>query len=414
MVDPQSSPDATIARFREQLATARYAGHTTKHYLVATRRFLRFATTRSLSLETVEPADVSRYLRSELRRYRRRHGHAPPSVARWCARRAAGVHQLLRAVRRQWPPRPPALSPADAVCSEYAHWLRAQRGLAEVTVDVGRAEARRYLAWYRARAGGDDLQGMTISEVDAYLQARAPSLRRTTRKAVAQRLRAFLRFLHASRRIRRDLAPSVVAPTLYAYEGIPSALRPEEIRAVLTTTRKDRTAKGLRDSAILMLLATYGLRAGEVTRLRLEDIDWRADRLWVRHTKTGAHSALPLLRPVGDALLAYLRRGRPLTAAREIFIRARAPYRAFRRGSSLYAPIRRRLAAAGVCPRGKRGPHAFRHARAVSLLRAGVSPKAIGDLLGHRSAASTMPYLKLATEELRAVALEIPQQEAHP
>jgi integrase len=114
---------------------------------------------------------------------------------------------------------------------------------------------------------------------------------------------------------------------------------PEEIRAVEQTTRKDQSPKGLRDYAILLLLSTYGLRAGEITRLRLDDIDWLTDRFWVHHTKTGARSVLPILPAVGEALLAYLRRGRPKTDVREIFIRARAPYRGFDSGSSLNTPI---------------------------------------------------------------------------
>jgi integrase/recombinase XerD len=114
--------------------------------------------------------------------------------------------------------------------------------------------------------------------------------------------------------------------------------------------------------------------------------------------------------PVGKALLTYLRRGRPQTDAREVFIRGHAPYRAL---SRIYIEVLRRLEAAGVKPRGKCGPHAFRHARAVSLLRASVSRKVIGDLLGHRSEEATIAYLKLATEDLRAIALEIPGQEAH-
>jgi integrase/recombinase XerD len=165
---------------------------------------------------------------------------------------------------------------------------------------------------------------------------------------------------------------------------------------------------GLRDCAILQLLSTYGLRAGEITHLRLNDIDWRAETLRIRHSKTGTHSLLPLMKPVGEALMTYLRDGRPQTDAREIFIRSRAPYRAM---SRIYSEVRRRMEAAGVKPSGKRGPHIFRHARAVSLLRASIPRKVIGDLLGHRSTEATIPYLKLATEDLRAIALEIPGQE---
>ena len=107
-------------------------------------------------------------------------------------------------------------------------------------------------------------------------------------------------------------------------------------------------------------------------------------------------------------MLAYLRSGRPVTEAREIFIRTRAPYRNL---DKLYSVVRRRLRDAGVQPPGKCGPHIFRHAHAVEMLRAAVPQKVIGDLLGHRSTGSTAPYLKLATEDLRAIALDVPEME---
>jgi integrase/recombinase XerD len=112
-----------------------------------------------------------------------------------------------------------------------------------------------------------------------------------------------------------------------------------------------------------------------------------------------------LLAPVGEALIAYLRHGRPKTGVRKIFVRARAPYVPMVR---IYSEVRRRIETAGIELTGKRGPQIFRHARAVSLMRAEVPRKIIGDVLGHRSTESTIPYLKLATEDLRAIALEIP------
>ncbi len=176
----------------------------------------------------------------------------------------------------------------------------------------------------------------------------------------------------------------MIAPRVYALENIPSTLSAEDIAAVLRTVRQDRSPRGRRDLAILTLLATYGLRAGEITALRLDDIDWRREQVRVRHSKTGHETWLPLVRPVGEALVDYLQKGRPKVAAREIFIRARAPYRPFHNGSSLYSGIVRRLQAGGMKWQGKHGPHAFRHARAVSLLRAAVPSKVIGDVLGHR------------------------------
>ena len=208
-----------------------------------------------------------------------------------------------------------------------------------------------------------------------------------------------------------DLSPHVIAPLLYAYEGIPSVLTAEQVATVLDVAGGDGSPMGLRDHAILQLLATYGLRSGKIARMRLEDIDWRADTLRVRRSKSGMQSLLPLLEPVGEAVLRYLRHGRPEAAVRTVFIRTRAPYRELS-AAGLYGVVRRCLAAADVEPAGKRGPHVFRHARAVSLLRASTPRKVIGDVLGHRSPDSTVPYLKLAVEDLRAVALELPVREA--
>jgi site-specific recombinase XerD len=412
MSDHRLQRSALLAQFEGHLAKARYSLSAAARYLAVARNFLEYLTKRHVPIDTADPKHITKYLRCELRRFVRRHGQAPICIDHWRASHTSGIHQLLRLINGSWSPAAATLRAGDVFCpkpiSEYTQWLDERRGLAKQTIVDLAAEARRFLLWYGRRKGADRLSAIAITDLDAYLQARAPSMRRRTLASVAQRLRCFLRFAHASGRTERDLAPSVMAPRLYALESIPSALRAEEIHAVLQSVRQDRSAKGLRDYAILLFLSTYGLRAGEIARLRLDDIDWRTDRLWVRHTKTGAQSILPLLPAVGEALLAYLRRGRPETEVREVFVRAHAPYQGFADGSSLYTLVRRRLDAAGVQPAGKRGPHAFRHARAVSLLRCAVPLKIIGDVLGHQSASSTTPYLKLATEELRDVALEIP------
>jgi site-specific recombinase XerD len=284
------------------------------------------------------------------------------------------------------------------------------RGLAIETRSGRCAEAQRFLAWLIERRGKEEPAAIAVEDIDAYLRSRGSSVRRISCKGIAISLRSFLRHLHFSGRTARDLSTAVIGPTLYAFEGIPSALRVEDAQKVLLSVRQDRSPIGRRDYAILMLLTTYGLRAGEITTLRLEDIDWKRGVLRVRHSKTGAHSELPLLREPGEAIVSYLRHGRPHTALRELFIRSCAPYRAFASGSSLYTPIRRRLTEAGITAHGRSGPHAFRHARALSLLRSEVPLKLIGDLFGHQSADSATAYLKLATEDLRAVALENPAE----
>jgi site-specific recombinase XerD len=269
--------------------------------------------------------------------------------------------------------------------------------------------ASRLLNWLGERAAGSKLAELTVKDVDSFVAAQSTTLRRPTRKSQALYLRSFLRYLHGRGLLHRDLSAAVIAPRVYALENIPSTLSAEDIAAVLKTVRQDRSPKGFRDLAILTLLATYGLRAGEITALRLDDIDWRREQVRVRHSKTGHETWLPLVRPVGEALVDYLRKGRPKVADREIFIRARAPYRPLHNGSSLYSGIVRRLQSAGVKWLGKHGPHAFRHARAVNLLRAAVPSKVIGDVLGHRASASTAVYLKLATDDLRKIALDVPE-----
>lgn len=398
-----------IAQLRASLAQQRYSAMVIHNYCVNAESFLSHLARQRIALEAATPQHVADYLRDATLWFRERHSRDPAPY--WQSIPRAGIHAMLKLTLKQWPPEPPSLSPAEItcrrVCEEFAEWLRIERGLAPKSIVDLMWEVRFFLSWRVAR-GAVDIGALTIKEIDAYFAERAPKLRRRSIKDTAQRLRAFVRFLHATGRIATDIAPQIISPTMYAYEAIPSALSRDEINAALTATRKDVSPVGLRDYAILHLLATYGVRAGEIMQLRLDDIDWRAETLRVRHSKTRAQTLLPLSAPVGEALLAYLQRGRPKTDRREVFLRVRAPYLPLR---TLYSEVRRRLEAAGVKPQGKCGPHTFRHARAVSLLRAAVPRKVIGDLLGHRSYDATLPYLKLATEDLRAIALDIPGQE---
>jgi len=247
-----------------------------------------------------------------------------------------------------------------------------------------------------------------VSKIDAYVKSRSVFRRsRASLKLATIDLRSFLRYLKVSGRIERDFSEAVVGPKCYKLEGVPFALQANEISRVLEAARADHSPMGRRDYAILTLLATYGLRACEITRLRLEDIDWKNGVLRVRHAKSSIYSELPLEPEPGNAIVTYLRHGRPKTDVREVFVRTVAPYVAL---AALTTQIRERLATVGAVAARRRGPHAFRHARAASLLRAGVLIKTIGDVLGHRSSDSTASYLKLAVDDLRMVALEIPSE----
>ena len=399
-----------IAELRVILIRQRYSPVVVENYCAYARGFLDHLARRNILVADVNEVQVAQYLRHAVALFRKRRGRSPGPD--WHSIPRSGIHALLRLAQGQWPPVPRITCAADAVrftiCDEYETWLREERGLVRPSIVALLWEARHFLAWQLGRCGAEGLMELNVGDIDRYMDLRASKLTRKSLKDVAERLRSLLRYLHRTGRTAIELSPHVIAPLLYAYEGVPSILERHQIVAVLESARSDTTPVGLRDHAILQLLATYGLRSSEVRNLRLDDIDWRAESIRVRHTKTRACSFLPLMEPVGEAVLAYLRSGRPETDAREIFIRTRAPYRKL---GMLASAVRRRLRDAGVEPPGKSGPHIFRHARAVEMLRASVPQKVIGDLLGHRSTEATAPYLKLATEDLRAIALDVPGSE---
>jgi len=381
-----------------------------RNYCAYAHDFLDHLAQRNIPVADVTQAQVEQYLRDAVALFQRRHGRLPGP--RWHQIPYAGIRALMRLVQGRWPPASTAACAADtlrfAICDEYEAWLIDERGLARPSIDALLWEAGHFLTWQLERSGAEGLIDLSVGDIDRYMDLRALKLTRSSLKSVAERLRSLLRHLYRVGHIATDLSPHIIGPLLYAYEGVPSTLERGQIAAVLEVVSADTTPAGLRDHAILQLLATYGLRSGEIRNLRIEDIDWRSDTIRVRHSKTGVSSFLPLMAPAGEAVLAYLRSGRPTADAREIFIRTRAPYRKLEK---LYSLVRRRLRDAGIKPPGKCGPHIFRHARAVEMLRASVPQKVIGDLLGHRSVASTAPYLKLATEDLRAIALDVPGEE---
>jgi site-specific recombinase XerD len=376
--------DELIAKLTNFLTERNYNPVVVANHRLYARAFLDYLAECDIRVESVTPGQVDQYFHYAIEDFQARYGRDPSP--RWHKLPRTAISKLLRLAQGKWPPEPELTGPdaafRHAICCEYEAWLRDERGLASASIAAAMWEARNFLRWQFDRGGGAGLATLNVRDVDLYMDMRGPGLRRKSLADVAERLRSVVRYLHRTGRIPTDLTPHIIGPMLYAYEDVPSTLDTEQIAAVLAAAKTDLSPRGLRDHAILQLLATYGLREGEICRLRLEDVNWREESLHIRHTKTNAHSAMPLLAPVGEALFDYLRHGRPRTEAREVFVRSCAPYIAM---TNLYGMVRGRLSAAGVEPPGKRGPHVFRHARAVEMLRASVPQKIIGDVLGHRS-----------------------------
>ena len=204
-----------------------------------------------------------------------------------------------------------------------------------------------------------------------------------------------------------DLATHVAAPRVRSVDRPPRAVPWNDVRRILRAI--DTAAPlGLRDKALFLMMATYGMGAGEVSGLQLDDIDWRSRRLRLRRPKTGVVTELPLLDPVARALAAYLRRGRPAHAStRVVFVSDHLPHGRLS-GSTT---IRHRLALyagrAGI--RGYLGTHVFRHSHATRQIEQGRPAKVLGDILGHRRPASTSVYTRSAVLRLRAISLPVPR-----
>ena len=218
---------------------------------------------------------------------------------------------------------------------------------------------------------------------------------------------SFARFLLASGRVHVDLAAAVIAPVQPRFEQPRRALPWDEVQQLLRAVDTS-TARGLRDHAMLLMMSAYGLGAGEVIRLQLNDIDWNAGSLRVSRPKTGVNFVLPLLAPVARVLARYLRHGRPPnTPTRHVFVQAKVPFDAFTASSAVRHILAKHARAAGI-QAPYLGSHVLRHSNAARQLDVGTRARVLSDLLGHRDPESVSAYVRIATQSLRAVSLPVP------
>jgi site-specific recombinase XerD len=293
-----------------------------------------------------------------------------------------------------------AAIPFQAHLEDYDHWAEHDRGLTAMTIARRHGSLKQFLCWYGRRAR--PLSEVQPTDIDAYLaEGQARGWGRCSVRHAAMTLRAFFRYGAMRGWSRPHLAEAIHSPRLYALESLPASLEWVDVQRLLVAVDTARP-RDVRDRAILMLLALYGLRASEVAALRLDYVDWDGDRLHVARAKRRDTQVYPLLPSVGNALLRYLHTTRRPSPHREIFLTLTSPFRPLSRGA-LYSVVCSRLKALEI-PAAHRGPHALRHACAARLVTEGFSLKEIGDHLGHRSSAATRIYAKVDLPHLRAVA----------
>jgi site-specific recombinase XerD len=245
----------------------------------------------------------------------------------------------------------------------------------------------------------EDVVPTTIA--DYFVEHRSKNWTRITIAGYTNSLRSFFSYASAQGWCKQGIKETIERPRLYSLSGIPQGPTWRDVQQLITSVSSDRRSH-IRDRAIMLLLAVYGLRIGEVASLTLDDIDWHSDRIRIYRLKRRTPQVFPLTVEVGNALLRYVSEVRPKSAYRQIFLRLLSPHRPFNiRGLS--GSIALRIRALGL-QLPSYGPHALRHACATHLLSEGFSIKEIGDHLGHRSAQATQIYAKVDTQGLRQVA----------
>jgi len=298
----------------------------------------------------------------------------------------------------------PQLTPAEQCVQAYEQYLREERVLAEATIVNYAPFIGRFLK-DRFGAGPVKLSSLRARDVVGFVQRQARHLHLKRAKLLTTALRSFLQYARYRGEIQVDLATVVPCVANWSMPSIPRGIAPDQVSRLLSQINRS-TPVGRRDYAILLLLARLGLRSGEVAFLELEDIDWKAGCLSV-HGKGGHRTQLPLPKDVGDAIVAYLRHGRPHSTSRRVFLRARAPVRGFLTQCAVGTIVRHALLRAGI-EAPTTGAHQFRHGLATQMLRQGASLAQIGELLGHKSPETTKIYTKVDLDALRTLALPWP------
>jgi site-specific recombinase XerD len=296
-------------------------------------------------------------------------------------------------------PRKASRGPFFAHLDAFEQFMREERGLSVITIETRHQQLGRFLSSLPGRARSPE--AITLLDVDRHLfHLSKHGWSRASLARVASSLRAFFRYAETQRWCKQGFAEGIDSPRLYADEDLPRGPDWSQVQALLASTAGSDPVS-IRDRAVIMLLALYGLRRGEVVRLRLEDIDWEAERLRVVRPKQRRIQHYPLIASFGQSLIRYFKEARPRCATREIFLTMKAPLRPLSPGG-VTSIIRNRLRSVGV-ESVPRGPHSLRHACARHLLDEGFTFKEIGDQLGHRRASSTSLYAKLDLRALREV-----------
>ena len=367
-----------------------YTPDSTARQLRLVAHLSRWLAAEGLDSQDLASAEVERFLETRRAAY----------SSYFSSRALAPLLAYLRGHQATPPPSPlpPPDGPIEELLHRYRLYLTTERALSG---KGARDYANAVRPFLEGRLSQETLSLDRLGAVDvtAFVVASCPRLSPGTVKLTMTALRSLLGFLHLEGTIERPLTAAVPSVARWRLAELPKRLDPSQVRSLLASCDRD-TATGRRDFAILTVLSRLGLRAGELARLALDDIDWRAGEIVVRG-KGRREERLPLPADVGEAITAYLRGGRPETAkGRSVFVAVNAPHRSL--GGDAVSEIVAR--AASRCGLGRIRAHRLRHTAASETLRGGASLTEVGQLLRHRRAVTTAIYAKVDREALRKIA----------
>jgi integrase/recombinase XerD len=387
---------AEMDRIAEYFSSRGYKRASAKIYLSRIARFSHFAAEHYGSGPISEDI-VDRYLRAFTT--------DPPRI---------GAVSALQHARRVAPQRfivsAPSVvdDPGAPLLSSFSNYLSRVRGLEPKSCDGVLLGARRFLDWFRHHHPGQDLGALTAEHVLSAVEHRLSlSATSATRTSATSHIRTFLRFLHWAGHHHHDLARVVPRTPHWRLAHLPPRLLWDDVRRAIDAIGA-ATPIDLRDRAVLLLLATTGIRNGELRALQLQDIDWRAGEVFVRRTKGKRDRVAPLLEETGAALADYILRARPKVDSPYLFLSFTPPVGPFKCASPVSRIVRKRLRHGGIELGRVAGAHLLRHSLATQLVGRRRPINEVADLLGHRSINTTALYVKVAASQLAEVALPFP------
>ncbi len=395
---PEGPLAGYIEPFAKSLSEQGYARYSIYRHVLLAACFSRWLKQKGIGLRSIRSDHRTRYLRYRARHLRPCQGDsgALSNLIDYLRLQGAVPDEKQTAVR---------LTPVEQCTREFERYLLEARALAHATI-INYVPFIRGFLKDRFGHGPVTLSHLCAGDVVRFVQRQAPRLHLKRAKLMTTALRSFLRYARYLGEVTLDLAAAVPIVANWSMTSIPRAISANQVSQLLASIDRS-TAIGRRDYAVLLLLARLGLRSGSIALLELDDIDWKTGRLYVRG-KAAQRLELPLPTDVGKAIAAYLRRGRPASTSRRVFLRAKAPNRGIQGASGIGSIVRHSLERAGI-DAPTRGAHQFRHGLACAMLRHGASLGEIGELLGHRNPQTTTIYAKVDLKALRALALPWPR-----